>query len=353
MSRLASQTKMGFYPTPSTVVNDITSIIALNSGARILDPCCGKGDALAYIKTMYPATTTYGVELDANRYQLAKEKLDHVLNCDSIGELRATNDAFDVLFENPPYDTDMKDIDGTTIRLEKKFLTNHLRYLKSEGGLLILIIPIKSVEIVKGFLTKLKDLRIFAFPEDEYLYFKQVVITGVTTRFSGKQNYDKNSLLIDKVINNTDHKHAYRDLETTSNAVLNGVLYNITDDKREELKTFHTSRINPDDAVMDLMKLSGLYEQLNNNLSLVNRSKVITPLTELTEGHLAMLIASGMVNGLIETHDGEQLVLKGYVKEGMYVDIEASDDTKEVSRKTYQININALDLNTGSLWRIQ
>jgi len=353
MSRLASQTKMGFYPTPSVVVGDIASIIDFGSNTRILDPCCGMGDALADFKAIYPSISTYGIELDSSRYNRAKEKIDHVLNCDSIGEVRATNSAFDVLFENPPYDLDMKDTTGDTIRLEKKFLMNHLRYLKNEDGLLILIIPIRSVEVVKGYLVRLKNLKIFSFPEEEYLMFKQVVITGLTTRFSGPQNFDKNSKLISNVINNVDHEHAYRDLETTSRAVLNGVQYNLTEDKRVELKTFHTSRINPEEAVLEINKLSGLYEQFKDNSSLKNRSSIITPLTELTEGHLAMLIASGMVNGLLRTDDGENLVVKGYVNESMCIDPEASNEDKEVSRKVYSINMNALDLNTGEIWRIK
>lgn len=353
MSRLASQTKMGFYPTPPSVVRDITSIIDFGSNTRVLDPCCGRGDALADIKAIYPDISTYGVELDSKRYEASKEKLDHVLNCDSIGEFRATNSAFDLLFENPPYDLDMKDITGETIRLEKKFLMNHLRYLKNEDGLLVLIIPIRSVDVVKGYLFRLKNLRIFSFPEDEYPDYKQVVIIGSTTNFSGPQNFEKNSKLLSYVINNVDHEHAYRYLETTSRAVLNGVLYSLTDDRRVELKTFHTSRINPEEAVLEIAKLSGLYEQFKENSALKSRSSVITPLTELTEGHLAMLIASGMVNGLLKTDDGENLVVKGYVNESMIIDAEASDEDREVSRKVYNINMNALDLNTGELWRIK
>ena len=50
--RLAAQAKGGFYPTPPRVVEMIASLMQDRSIARgettlrILDPCCGAGDAL-------------------------------------------------------------------------------------------------------------------------------------------------------------------------------------------------------------------------------------------------------------------------------------------------------------------
>ena len=55
--RLAAQAKGGFYPTPDRVVDLIAELIDTPSGAynrgrntlRILDPCCGAGEALAQL----------------------------------------------------------------------------------------------------------------------------------------------------------------------------------------------------------------------------------------------------------------------------------------------------------------
>ena len=52
--RLAAQAKGGFYPTPDRVVDMIADLISTPIGyyyhnretLRILDPCCGAGDAV-------------------------------------------------------------------------------------------------------------------------------------------------------------------------------------------------------------------------------------------------------------------------------------------------------------------
>ena len=73
--RLAAQAKGGFYPTPDRVVDMIADLVETpyiygNNGEtlRILDPCCGAGDAVAQLAERLdrPSTVpveTYGVEL--------------------------------------------------------------------------------------------------------------------------------------------------------------------------------------------------------------------------------------------------------------------------------------------------
>ena len=55
--RLAAQAKGGFYPTPPRVVDLLADLIYAPAGAyarrqdtlRILDPCCGAGEAVAQL----------------------------------------------------------------------------------------------------------------------------------------------------------------------------------------------------------------------------------------------------------------------------------------------------------------
>ena len=73
--RLAAQAKGGFYPTPPRVVDLVAELIHTPSGAyhrgretlRILDPCCGAGEALAQLAQRLDRPNaipieTYGVE---------------------------------------------------------------------------------------------------------------------------------------------------------------------------------------------------------------------------------------------------------------------------------------------------
>lgn len=67
MARIASQAKMGYYPTPPPVVEHIKSALSLSSLGpfRFLDTCCGEGEALRLLAAGFgPAVETYGVELD-------------------------------------------------------------------------------------------------------------------------------------------------------------------------------------------------------------------------------------------------------------------------------------------------
>lgn len=73
--RLNGAKKMGFFPTPLNVVEQIKNLIKFPEGmATILDPCCGDGVALSELAQ--DNAITYGIELDQIRSKQAKEKLD-------------------------------------------------------------------------------------------------------------------------------------------------------------------------------------------------------------------------------------------------------------------------------------
>jgi predicted RNA methylase len=67
---------------------------------NLLAPCCGEGLALSQLAEGAKATT-YGVELDEHRAELARANLDHVLKC-GYEDTRISNNAFSCLFLNPP-----------------------------------------------------------------------------------------------------------------------------------------------------------------------------------------------------------------------------------------------------------
>ena len=106
--RLAAQAKMGYYPTPSLVVSLVSGILIRNSpgNIRILDPCAGEGTAVKEIAEFLEGES-YGIELDAYRGKIAKENLTRCLITD-YESTRISNQAFSVLYLNPPYDWTIK-----------------------------------------------------------------------------------------------------------------------------------------------------------------------------------------------------------------------------------------------------
>ena len=171
--RLAAQARGGFYPTPTNVVDLIAGLVHVQSSyygcretVRILDPCCGAGEAVSRLAGRIGGpgaitTETFGVELHAERAEQARERLDRTLSVDLFGTSIA-NGAFGVLLLNPPYDHD-----GETKRVEHRFLVHTTRYL-AESGLLIFIVPRKRLAVSARYLAShYRRIRCWAFPEPD------------------------------------------------------------------------------------------------------------------------------------------------------------------------------------------
>ena len=182
--RLAAQAKGGFYPTPPRVVDLVAQLLYGARGRarsadtlRILDPCCGAGDALAQFADLLRDRSTVpvetcGVELHRDRTEQAAHVLDRALACDLFATSIANN-AFGVLYLNPPYDWDQEDK-----RVEHAFLTHCTRYL-TDGGLLLFIVPKQRLTVSARYLSShYRDLRCWAFPSPEREVFDQVVLVG-------------------------------------------------------------------------------------------------------------------------------------------------------------------------------
>ena len=159
--RLEAQAKGGYYPTPDRVVDLIADVIRTPKGnyygagetLRILDPCCGAGDALYRLaeglnRPDAVSIETYGVELHRDRAEEAAHRLDRTLASDLFATSIA-NGAFGLLYLNPPYDFDS----GGDKRVEHAFLTQTTRYL-AESGLLVFIVPRQRLSYSAQFWQK-------------------------------------------------------------------------------------------------------------------------------------------------------------------------------------------------------
>ena len=183
--RLAAQFKGGFYPTPPRVVEMVATLMQARTVTRgettlrILDPCCGAGEALVQLAECIErpdgaSVETFGVELHAERAKEAERRLDHALGTD-LFQTAIANGAFGLLFLNPPYDSDA----GDDRRTEQAFLRHCTRYL-AEGGLLVFVVPLQRLaESARYLASHYRNLRVWGFPEPEREAFGQVVVTGI------------------------------------------------------------------------------------------------------------------------------------------------------------------------------
>ncbi|MYD17000.1 MAG: class I SAM-dependent methyltransferase [Chloroflexi bacterium] len=340
--RLGGQLKGGYYPTPPRVIDHVRSLLfaPIRYGrnrdqiVRLLDPCCGPGDAvrqLADSMNRHVTVETYGVELHAERALEAVEHLDHALSSD-LFRCSIANRTFNLLWLNPPYDWDRDDK-----RVEQAFLTHCSRYLEPDG-VLVYIIPRNQLPTSARFLTtNYRRVRAWSFPEPEVEAFDQAVVLGVRKPQPGPD------------------ARAMRDLVASIDdlAPLNRELapeYDVTMSQPGPVM-FTTRVIDFAKAVAEARK-RGLWTQDEITEAFWPPTDATArPLMPLRKGHLAMLVAAGFLDNLeLETPESRVLV-KGKTKKEMVLVEEG--ETHDVYREQLRTSVVTLDLDSGRIERIE
>jgi hypothetical protein len=343
MARLASQGKLGYYPTPEDELDRIMEIVKINNinALDVLDPCFGDGRALLRMKKTYENNiTTYGVELDSVRFTNAMSGdvnfgkfIDVGLQCDALQEVVVNKNSFDVLFLNPPYDVESIDEVTAAIigrkRLESRFLEKYTDSL-IPGGLLIYIVPSNSVFKDFSYLTKKYELvSLYAF--ESFSDFRQVVFIGKRKSIDKKdipKKLESNILSWLKDLTNVD---LYGDDDiskiTSKRFGVDKVEYTPEVTEKPKIKIF-TSLLDPELMIEKIQPLEDL-DGFSDSTKLKTLS--INPIQEPREGHLALLTASGLMDGEIE--DG--VYIKGTVNTEVNTIEEKTEDGKAKTISTY------------------
>ena len=339
--RLAAQAKGGFYPTPDRVVDLVAGLVYTPMGyrhrsvetLRILDPCCGAGDALARLADrMYRpgavAIETYGVELHRERAEQAAGSLDHALSADLFATSIA-NGAFGLLLLNPPYDWDSSDK-----RVEHAFLRQTTRYL-AERGLLVFIVPRPRLAVSARYLaTHYERLRCWAFPDPERELFDQVVLMG----------YRRADPVPDAYSERRVHEWAAGDPEPLSTHRYSE--YTPATTPVGDI-LFATRTVDPVAAAAEARR-SGLWASTEITDTLwPARDGRTRPLMPLRRGHMAMLVAAGFLDNLVLEAEGRRVLVKGRTAKEMTL-VEDSPQ-REVHRERLVTTVVALDLGDGAI----
>jgi len=340
MARLASQEKMGYYPTPINVVEDLKKIINIQPKARLLDTCCGEGQALSII-AKGTETETFGVELDRQRSKKAQEVLQQIVWGDALYEFRASKKAFGLLWLNPPYDNVEVDLEQKIERLEKQFLSKHWDYLQ-DRGVLVYIIPFDVLKKVASFFyRRCTNLNVLSFPWSDYQKFKQIVLLCAKPKSGQRPGHDevkKNIELLESVCRN-EFSEVPENLDNTDEAVEAGIRYHVPAAAEIDNFYFWSRRFNPDQAIKQV-KMSAVRNRVVKIVLPVTTTNKVQTLAPLREGHIAMLLASGMMNGEIIGDDNKKLIVKGSAKKIKQKTTEENDSTeKYIEIDRYQIGL--------------
>lgn len=333
MSRLESQAKAHYFPTPPEVVARIAALVnpVTTATVRLLDPCCGTGAALRQFADAVGGET-YGIEIADDRYAEAHESLDRVLHEHAEG-VRLAHGAFAGLFLNPPYD-----YDDEAGRQEHAFLTSMTRAL-SAGGLLVFIVPQRRLATSARYLAAhYRNLTCYRFPDGAYEAFQQVVLLGVR----------REEAVADRAAEAV--VRGWVDAELAPLPPAGPARYTLPVLPAGSV-LFTTQTFDAQEAAREA-RTAGLW----GDAVLAERiwppaERTVRPLMPLRRGHLAVLIAAGFLDN-IQLRSGERrLLVKGRTYK-VSVPVYSPDPGVEVEREVMRTSVVALDLRTGAVERI-
>lgn len=297
MSHVGNKILAGYFRTPDRQGEYIKSLLRFTGDCSVFDPTCGEGLILQQLTegTEF-RVKSYGVELDKGRAQEAQSRLDEVIQA-PIESMVISHDVFSLLFLNPPYDHTIKGIgdDEKTERKEYIELVRNTRYLVP-GGVIVYIIPsyrFADKKISRFLSTNFEDIGIIKFSAEDYEDYKQCVFIGKKRPGNRKE---MNNQLFEFLQKMSNEEHIERNV-TPINVLVGKKTWDIPSG-RLEIPTFYSKIENKKEFIPLIQKNRGFQ-------AFIERTKPRQleiggdPIINIAQGQLALLLASGAVNGLL------------------------------------------------------
>jgi len=295
--------KCGFYATSENVAELLKTYFQPADTGRLLDPCAGEGTAASILAKALNCQS-WGAELSPARAALASEKMDRLFNT-PWQSCHLTSESITLLFLNPPYSHDRL---GNQKRLELEFLKSTTPKL-IRGGVLVYIVPhqlLRDLDVASHLAGYYENIRIYRYPETE---FNQVIVLA-TKRVKFK-------------IPSHEEVHqvqAWADVEPPMLVEVDEPLYKLlpATDKGSGGQPIRFSRLDwQPEEIVDATQKRSLHSS-KEWLDLLNPSRGLgelkQPVMPLKKGHIAMLMASGMMGTLrLNDEDGKPMLVKGRV----------------------------------------
>lgn len=333
LSNIGNKIKAGYYKTPISQGDYLKQLLDVKGPGAWLDPTAGEGEALSRLSAghEYPIET-YGVEIDKGRYEIAAASLNHCIHA-PIESMMIQNGAYSLVFLNPPYDHTIKGIgDSKSERKEYLELVRNTKYLM-EGGLMIFTIPsyrFADRKIARFLATQFENCGVMRFTDEEYDDYKQVVI--IATRKRGKRK-GLNEKLFEVLLQFENESYIMQHINPI-NDFIGKKLWTVPVSS-PTVKTFYSKRENKGEYYEGLKNSKGL-ETLKAVTGVKNLVIGGNPILPINQGQLALLLASGAINGLLG--EGEDLhLVQGMEIVGKTEDIIESKKDNGAHTKTTKI----------------
>jgi predicted RNA methylase len=258
-------------------------------GGAVLDPCCGEGEAIDTLSAALnaPRDKVYAIELERDRTETTRTRLEgaHVMDPCSFFDARVNSGSIAVIWVNPPFDTNVK---GG--RAEVDFLIKATSLLMP-GGVLCYIVPAHVVEkswqsSCQHLLGHYDHLAVLAFPE-EHRPYDEVVVIGTKRR---------NSVPVDDDLWREVPKQPLAACQIKWQAPETEVVP----------KLFEKGGLT-DAELCEALSVSPLWKVTQ----LPEVPKTARPPLPLAKGHIALLLASGQLDGTVCPPGEEPHVVRG------------------------------------------
>lgn len=330
MARQASQQRGGFYAIPPQAIQEIVAHRVMKPlpddgklTTTILDPCAGKGLAIKQWADILgvPMENVYAIELEDGRSAEIRETLPgaNILSpCSAFG-CSITPRSISFLYLNPPFD----DAIGGGARTETQFLQYATSWLVP-GGTLCFVCPEKVAgnmgikNMLKGYYDTV-DIIPFA---EEYRHFNEVFV------LARKTGESKHHLDVD-----------WMDIRRVGM----GYKYALPQVKRPD--TFKQTMLTDTQVVKCLSD-----SPLRSLFTEPPKPVIARPPLELGIGHIALMLASGHLDGLVEPENEPPHVVRGTCRKSEYLaEVSETDDSiKEIYRERIEMVVRTVDA-TGAI----
>ena len=338
--RLAGAEKIGYYPTPEITLQQVANLLTVNnaSSVRLLDPCAGEGEALAFVQNHLRTTTaatiaSYGVEIAHNRIPFAEQALDQVLHSD-WQDTAISHEAFGLLWLNPPYDTT---IEEGKQRQEYLFLKGLYTRLQV-GGVLVYIVPIgllRQESVCKLLAAHFHSISVRRLCDEEFSLFKQLVIVGIR-----KPRVDPDPHMADYL-----HQFSMDNLPDVMEANAPARYTIPTIDVPNHKLIFRKQVLTYQDVLRQAPSQGAYHNRQLQDWLTPNSDTAFRPVVPLKTGHVGSLISSGQMGVInlqtVAAKGRATKVIEYFNAQGECV---PSDDTSMVeSRERFTTEVTTID----------
>lgn len=300
---------VGYFPCPHEALDRVLPYIQPPEGQwSILDPCAGGGEAVQHIASTLGCAegNVYAIELETYRAQRLRELMPsaNVLGPCSFFGCKVGAHTVSLLYLNPPFD-DSGDGSG---RVERQFM-DQANALLAPGGVLFLVAPEKIVRQTvtsRSLMAWYDHIWVEPFPE-HCRRFNEVAVLAVKRRHicdPDKRRFGE----------------AY---------VTDPILYPlpVTNGPGQRFTKLSLT----DEEIEGLLASSPLRRLLNPP----PEAPLPRPPLELGTGHVALLLASGHLDGLVRHPDEPPHVVRGVaVKVEETTDVSTVEGDGETITKT-------------------